>query len=317
MNPMKPDILLLLDRTKEEIGRVGESYTVHYAPTPAQRSSVIERDGALFRAVITSGTIGLTAAEIDQMPNLQIICCGGVGFDGVDTAHARKRGIAVTHGPGTNNSSVADHTAGLLLSIVRGIPEWDRGVREGLWTEMRWNRPTVAGKKLGILGLGSVGSLVAQRLSGFEMEIFYHNRRRREDVPYEWVDSPVELARKVDFLVTTLPGGAGTHRIVDAAVLDALGAGGYLVNVGRGSLVDTDALVVALREKRIAGAALDVVEGEPGAPEALRSLPNVVITPHVAWLSPETRKGSLELILKNLAASFAGAPLVTPIPEGA
>jgi len=314
---MKPDVLVLLNRPAEEIELIGRDYTVHYAPDPASREEAVKSKGELFQAVITSGTLGLTASEIAAMPKLEIITCVGAGYDGVDVAAARKAGVAVTHGPNTNNSTAADHAFSLLLAIARGIPQSNDAVKKGVsWAKLRQDRPLVLGKRLGILGLGKVGLEVARRSSGFEMKVSYHNRNKRDDVPYEWKPSVRILAAESDFLVLTLPGGAATRHIIDAEILDALGPSGYLINIGRGSLVDTNALMKAVKERRIAGAALDVIEGEPAIPAELSDIPDIIITPHIGWLSPESRRATIELILQNLAAHFAGRPLVTPVPEG-
>lgn len=310
----KPELLVLLDRPAEDFQIFEADYRTHYAPTPQQRQAVIRGAGQRFAAVVTSGSLGLTSDEIDLMPNLRIICCSGSGYDGIATSYAASRGIQVTNSPTANTECVADHAIALLFSLVRGIVEWDGSVRRGLWSELQWERPSISGKRLGLLGLGAVGGALARRLSGFDMAISYHTRQMRPEAGYIWRPSVVDLARNADFLIATLPGNAETHHIINAEVLGALGPGGYLVNVGRGSLVDNTALIAALENEAIAGAALDVVDGEPDISPHLLQMPNLIITPHVAWLSPESRARSLHMVLQNLSAFFAGRRLANAVP---
>jgi lactate dehydrogenase-like 2-hydroxyacid dehydrogenase len=278
-----------------------------------ERERAIAGPGAAARAVLTNGITGLTAAEMDRLPALEIISTLGVGYEGVDVPAARARGITVTHGPGTNDSSVADHTMALMLAVIRNIPQADASVRRGEWN--RAYRPAVSGKRLGILGLGRIGEMIARRgAGGFDMPIGYHTRTPREGSPYTYFPSPAALAAWSDILVVATPGGAATRHLVNATVLDALGAEGFLVNIGRGSVVDTAALIEALHRNRIAGAALDVVEGEPVLPPGLAELTNVVLTPHLAGRSPESFRATIEFVIANLSAHFAGRPVLTPVP---
>ncbi|MEI6158536.1 MAG: 2-hydroxyacid dehydrogenase [Roseococcus sp.] len=266
------------------------------------------------RAVLTNGATGFTAAEMDALPKLEIICAIGVGHENIDVAAARARGIVVTHGPGTNAPSVADHAVALMLALMRDIPRADAAVKRGEWMGVRWPRPMISGKRLGILGLGEIGLMIAARArGGFAMEIAYHNRRAREGCAYAWMDSVQALAEWADVLLIAAPGGAATRHLVDAAVLTALGPSGFLVNIGRGSVVDQEALIAVLQEGRIAGAAIDVVDGEPEVPEAMRTFSNLIITPHIAGRSPEAVLATATLVVTNLQAHFAGQPVLTPV----
>ncbi|MNV48025.1 Glyoxylate/hydroxypyruvate reductase B [compost metagenome] len=261
--------------------------------------------------------MGLYGNEISALPNLKIICVIGAGYEMVDLQTAADRGITVTNGAGVNASSVADHAMALLLSLVRDIPRCDAAVRRGEWPKIM--RPSLAGKRLGILGLGAVGMAIAKRAAaGFDMSVCYHNRQHRSDVPYDFCSTPTELARASDFLVIATPGGLGTKHLINRQVLDALGPKGFLVNIARASVVVTADLITALEQRRIAGAALDVFDDEPQVPDALKSLPNAVLTPHVAGLSPEATQGTVELVGRNLVAFFSGQPVLTPIelPKG-
>jgi lactate dehydrogenase-like 2-hydroxyacid dehydrogenase len=309
-------LLLLIELAPGSLARVkAAGFDVHLAANPADRARVIGAVGADIRAVLTNGSIGITAADIAALPKLEIICALGAGFERIDLAAARARGLVVTHGPGTNDASVADHTMALLMAIARGIPQADAAAKRGDWARSRQPRPMISGKRLGILGLGMIGRKIAERgVGGFGMAVAYHNRRALPDSPYLYCPTPGALAEWADFMVVATPGGAATARLVDASVLDALGPDGFLINIARGSVVDTGALIDALAQGRIAGAALDVVDGEPEVPEGLAQLGNVILTPHIAGRSPEAIAATGQLVVRNLTAHFAGQPVLTPVP---
>jgi D-3-phosphoglycerate dehydrogenase len=250
---------------------------------------------------------------MDRMPKLEFISALGAGYENVAVDHARSRGIVLVNGAGTNDHCVADHAFALLLSIVRDVPRLDEATREGVWRDALPMRPNVSGKRLGIVGLGNIGEKIARRGAGFDMEIGYHNRKPREDSPLRYFDSAEALAHWCDFLVVSTPGGAGTRHLIGERVLDALGPQGFVVNVSRGSVVDTAALARALTARTIAGAALDVYEGEPHPPEALLALRNVVLTPHVGGRSPEAITASVDNFISNAKRHFAGESVLTPI----
>jgi lactate dehydrogenase-like 2-hydroxyacid dehydrogenase len=269
------------------------------------------------RAITGGGESKVTAALMDQLPALKMISIMGVGYDGVDVAAAIARGIPVTHTPEVLNDEVADLALGLMLSVARCIPQADRYVRENLWAEkgpMPLARK-MSGARLGIVGLGRIGKAIAARAQAFGMHIAYTGRHRQEAVAFDYHPTARELAAAVDFLVVITPGGAGTRHMINREVLAALGPRGYLVNVARGSVVDEAALIDALRDKVIAGAGLDVFEHEPQVPQALRALDNVVLTPHMASATHETRQAMADLALNNLRAHFAGERLLSPVPE--
>ncbi|MCJ2134203.1 2-hydroxyacid dehydrogenase [Methylobacterium sp. J-026] len=313
----KPDVLLAIDLAPFALDRLRAHFTVHQALTPEARAEVAARAGARVRAIVTNGTTLIPAALIAALPNLGIICAQGVGYEGVDLAAARVRGIVVTHGTGTNADCVADHALALFLAVLRDIPRFDAAVRAGRWREGGTARPGAHGKRAGILGLGGIGGRIARRCAGFDMAVRYHNRRPVPDVPWDYAPSLSDLCAWADVLFVALPGGAATRHCVGGAALDALGPAGFLVNVGRGSVVDTDALVEALGAGRLAGAGLDVIEGEPEVPAALRALPNVVLSPHIAGRSPETMEATIGQVVGNLAAFFSGAAVLSPIPDRA
>lgn len=290
------------------------------------RVAVIER-GTAARIVITNGEGGLRAPELASLPNVELICAIGVGFEAIDLPAAAARGILVSNGRGTNDHAVADHTLGLMLAVAGGVVPADAMVRAGDWRLFASGgagypflprRRGLFEKRLGIVGLGSIGTKIANRAHhGFQMPVAYYGRQSKPDSPFRYVDSLPALAEWADFLVIAAPGGAATRHLVDAAVLTALGPDGFLVNIGRGSIVDTMALIESLRAGTILGAALDVVEGEPVVPDDLLGLENVVLTPHMAGRGPEPVRVMAGLLMDNIRAFLAGDPLLTPIDTAA
>lgn len=313
---MSIPLLILIDSVHDFVPAIeARGFRCILAATAAARAQAIRDHADEIRVVLTRGATGFHAHEMAALPKLELICSLGVGYENIDVAAARARGVHVTHGPGANATSVADHAMALLLGAARRLPQADAWVRRGHWSGFMG--PQVSGKRLGILGLGTIGLEIARRGAlGFGMTVGYYSRRVRPDCGYAFHDSPRALAEASDFLVVATPGGAGTRHLVDAAVLDALGPQGYLVNIARGSVVDTEALIAALAGRRIAGAGLDVVEGEPALPPALFGLDNVVLTPHSAGRSPEAVAATVALFLDNASAHFAGRPLLTPVPPG-
>ena len=312
--PSSIPLLVLCPLQAAYLQQFRDQYDVIEARDDAQRAEAIRTHGARVRAVLTIGTIGLTAQEIAALPALEVVHTLGVGYELVDVAAAKARGIAVANAAGSNATCVADHAFGLLLAAVRGIVQLDAGVRKGLWRDqLQFYTPTVSGKRVGLLGMGDIGKEIAKRAAGFDMPVGYHSRSRKAALPYEYFDSPRALAQWCDCLIVATPGGADTRHLVNAQVLDALGPQGTLVNIARGSVVDTPALAAALREGRIASAGIDVYESEPAPPAELLDLPNVVLTPHIAGRSPEAVQASVSLVLGNLRAFFDGQPMTTPI----
>ena len=299
--------------------RLAAAHDLHRLADEADPQAFLAARGAEFVGLVTSaGGSGADAALIDALPSLRVISSFGVGLDKIDLAAAARRGIAVGYTPDVLNDCVADLAMALLLDVARRTPEADRYVRAGRWGMA--GAPAfplgrrVSGARLGIVGLGRIGRTIARRALGFDMAIRYHSRRPVADAPWPHEPSLVALAEWADFLVVIAAGGAGTRHLVDGAVLDALGPEGFLVNVSRGSVVDEAVLVRALVERRIAGAALDVFEHEPQVPAALRTLDNVVLLPHIASATRETRQAMGQRVLDNLALFFAEGRLVTAAP---
>lgn len=292
---------------------VEQQYTTHKLWLAEDRAAFLAEHGPHIRAIVTNAPVGANAELMAALPNLEVICSSGVGLDAIDLKEAQKRGVSVTHTPAVLNECVADTGLALMLALVRRICEADRFVRAGEWPKQRFPLArSLAGKTCGILGLGGIGLAVAKRAEAFGMKIAYSNRRPRTDLNYDFYSTPVALAQAADVLILTLPGGPETHHVVNAELLEALGPQGYLVNIARDSVVDEQALICALQEGKIAGAALDVFEEEPKVPEALFKLDNVVLTPHLASGTEETRNAMSALTFANLEAHFAGKPLLSP-----
>lgn len=311
----KPEILVVAKVWPPYLEALKEAFVVHDR-THESDSAAFALAAPRIRAIAGSGESQVSRELIAKLPALEVISVFGVGYDRYDVAAASERGIPVTHTPDVLTDDVADMGISLMLAIARTVPQADKYVREGKWP----NGPMplarkVSGARLGIVGLGRIGSAIARRAVGFDMSIAYTSRNKVADSPYAYYPTPAALAAEVDFLMVITPGGAGTKGLINAEVLNALGSQGYLINVARGSVVDESALVTALQNNVIAGAALDVFENEPNVPAALCAMSNVVLTPHVASATWQTRRAMADLAFGNLQAHFAGKPLLTPVPS--
>ena len=268
------------------------------------------------KAVAVTGR--LPGALMDALPQLEIIANFGVGYDGVEVAHAAAKGIAVSNTPDVLTEEVADTAIGLLLNTLRQLPQAEQWLRQGRWSHegaFPLSPLSLRGRSVGLYGLGRIGLSIARRLEAFGVSIAYHTRSPREGLPYAYHSTLVGLAAAVDTLIVIVPGTEATRRTVNAEVLAALGRNGVLVNVGRGSTVDEPALIAALQGRVIAGAGLDVFENEPHVPDALMALPNVSLLPHVASASVFTRNAMADLVVDNIEAWFATGKALTPVPE--
>ncbi|UUX97134.1 2-hydroxyacid dehydrogenase [Aquabacterium sp. J223] len=294
-------------------GPLAEGYDLHRLADEADPAAFLARHGASFTGAVTSAGVGLDAPTLAALPALRVVSSMGVGLDRLDLPSLAARGVAVGYTPDVLNDCVADTAMALVLAVARRVVEADRFVRAGRWAAgdgFGLGR-RVSGAKLGIVGLGRIGRTIARRAGGFDMAIRYHSRRPVAGVDWPHEPSLAALADWCDFLVVITAGGAETRHLVNAEVLDALGPRGFLVNVARGSVVDEAALVRALAERRIAGAGLDVFEDEPRVPEALFSLDNVVLLPHVASATDETRRAMAQRVLDNLAGFYRDGRLVS------
>ncbi|WP_237165225.1 2-hydroxyacid dehydrogenase [Pandoraea vervacti] len=310
-----PPLLVIIPMHPEQLSELQTRFEVIYRPSHHPTPEGWGAEGQRARFVLTNGARGMSAAELAHLPNVELVSALGAGFENLDVPAMRARNIVAVNGAGANAPTVADQGFALLLAAMRRIPEYDAACRKGVWRDALPMQPGVAGKKLGIVGLGAVGRQFAKRAEGFDMQIGYRNRNRRDDLPahYRYFDDVLSLATWADMLVVTAPGGAESHHMVNADVLRALGQDGFLVNLGRGSVVDTAALAEALRNGVIAGAGLDVYEGEPAPPAALIDLRNVVLSPHVAGRSPEAEAATLTMFLENTRRYLAGEPVMTPL----
>jgi hydroxypyruvate reductase len=315
MTSMKPRILQNGRLLPAVEAALAQDFDLHALWAETDPAAYLASHGHEFAGLVTSARVGADAALIKALPSLKVISSFGVGYDTIDVAAARQRGVVIGYTPDVLNDCVADLAWGGLIDVARGMTESDRFLRRGDWHKGPFRLATrVSGKRLGVLGLGRIGRSIAKRDLGFDMEVRYHNRQPVPDAPYGYEASAVDLARWADFLVVATAGGAQTRHLVSAAVLEALGPEGYLINISRGTVIDEAALVEALIQHRIAGAALDVYENEPRVPAALLALDHVVLLPHISSATHETRKAMGDLTVANLKQFFQTGQLLTPIP---
>jgi len=310
---MKPEILMPGPMLQSCMDALDAAYVVHRlwaAPDPA---ALLAEAGPRVRAIATAK--GCDAALIAALPKLEVIASFGVGYDSVDVGAAQARGVRVTNTPDVLNDAVAELTIGLMVALARRLPQADAYVRAGRWRAegvMPLTRQ-LTGAKAGILGLGRIGKEIARRLEAMRVTVSYHGRSEQPGQPYRYYADLAAMARDVDWLVVIAPATPQTVGVVSRAVLTALGPEGHLVNVARGSLVDEPALVDLLGAGALGGAALDVFADEPTVPEALMAMENVVLAPHVGSATHHTRWAMGDVVVRNLAAHFAGQPLISPV----
>ena len=307
---MKPYILINFDGAPARRG-LGDDFTfVDFPP----HGPLPDQDVRSAARIIVTGQAGLSREQMDLLPSLGLIHVWGAGYDQIDLAAAREKRIVVSYDAGTNAVSVADHAFALLLALMRNIPKLSALTKQDNWRK-NVQPPTIpTGKRLGLVGMGRIGERIARRAAAFDMTIAYHSRGPRPDLPWRHFPSARDLAENVDILIVAVPGGASTHHMIDGDVLRALGPKGFLVNVGRGSVVNTEALVGALEAGAIAGAGLDVYEDEPRVPAAFGKLDNVVLTPHIAGWAPETHAAAVALFRQNIDRFLRGEAVITPVP---
>lgn len=291
-------------------------FVVHRPWTEADPQAYVRQSCAAVRAAVTTTPLGFSRAEFDALPKLEIVGCFGPYVDLVDMTAAKERGVAVTHTPDSTAEPVADLAMGLIVAVMRRLCEADRFVRAGNWPDGPFAPGRdVGGKTCGIVGLGRIGREIAARAAAFGMKVRYHGPRRKDGVGFPFHSDLRDLARESDVLVVTCRLAPETRNLVDARVLDALGKNGYLVNVARGAIVDEDALVAALANGKIAGAALDVFRDEPRVPAALMKMDNVVLAPHMGTSTREIRDERSRKLLADLRAFFAGQPLLHAVKQ--
>ncbi len=311
----KPDVLAAAKLHPFYRQALDAHYTVHdrtHELDPAAFAQIAPR----IVGVAATGESLVPGSLLERLPSARVVSVFGVGYDGVDVAAALRLGVPVTHTPGVLSDDVADLAMALVLSVARQVPQADAFVRAGRWLDgpLPLGRK-VSGARMGIVGMGRIGQAIATRAQAFGMSIAYTARTAKGDLPYRFLPDSVSLAAESDFLVAITPGGAATRHLIDASVLAALGPQGFLINVARGSVVDEQALIEALSQGRIAGAGLDVFADEPRVPDALRSMPQVVLTPHMASATAQTRQAMADLAFANIQAGIEGRALHTPVPE--
>ncbi|RWR27071.1 2-hydroxyacid dehydrogenase [Sinirhodobacter populi] len=311
---MKPDVMLLYPQRPVAMAQMEDRYILHRYDRATDKPAFLAEFGPRCRAVATNGHARIDAAMLEAMPALEMVSCSSAGFETFDLAGMAARGIHLTNTSVALSDDVADVAIMLLLASRRSLVAADAYVRSGDWARkgMFPLQHTVSGKKLGIVGMGTIGQEIAARAAAMKMKVSYWNRRPR-DVPWDYQPDLLTLARECDDLIVIVAGGEGTRGLISAGVMEALGSGGLLVNVSRGSVVDEQALIAALSDGRLGAAALDVYASEPDADPELTCLPNVTLFPHHASGTVETRDAMAQLMVDNLAAFFAGKPLLTPV----
>jgi lactate dehydrogenase-like 2-hydroxyacid dehydrogenase len=314
MADAKPDIVSLESFLPFVEEQLDGAFTVHRVWQAPNRDAAIDalRDRAIGIAAL--GHTKVDGALLDRLPKAKIVSLMSVGYDGIDVAAAKARGVAVTNTPDVLTDDVADLAIGLTIAAFRQVVAGDRYVRSGRWLKghMELAR-SLTGRTMSILGMGRIGTAVARRAEALGMKVIYGVRAKKPELPWPYYSDIVAMARDSDVMVIAIPGGGQTRHLVDAKVLDALGPTGFLVNVARGSVVDETALIEALRSKRLGGAGLDVFSDEPRVPASLIELDHVVLQPHVGSATLDTRQKMARLMLDNLLRHFAGKPLLTPV----
>jgi glyoxylate reductase len=291
--------------TPEFCSELSSRFTAHFSN--GAPPALDEAQRARVTGLVTNGIRGVEKALLDQFPNLQIVASLGIGLDAIDFDTARARGIVVTNTPNVVADDVADLAMGLLIDRLRHLVEADRFVRAGKWSGGPYPLArSLTGKRLGIVGLGAIGSALARRAEAFKLRVKWYGPRPKPEQPYEYVPDLERLARESDVLVVACSGGSATRHLIDARILAALGPQGVLVNVARGSVVNIDALMAALRAGELGAAALDVLERQPHVPPELLTVPNVLLTPHLGTNTRETRATMGAMVIANLMAHFEG-----------
>ncbi len=311
---LMPEILMIAPMMPSVMQACEAAYVVHKLWEVPNKQEFIKSLAGNIRAIATNGSVGASAELIDALPNLELVACYGVGVDAIALPRLKSRNIALTTTPDVLTADVADMAVALMLAVSRRIVRGDKYVRNLEWPtkgEMPLTR-RVSGKRVGIVGLGRVGQALAKRLLAFDMQVSYFGLAAKTNLPYTFVDNLEILARNVDFLVVTAAGGAATKKLIDQTVLHALGPNGILINVSRGSVVDEVALLTALQTGALSGAGLDVFATEPNVPAAFFEMDNIVLMPHHASGTTESRTAMGELVVQNLAAHFSGQALPTP-----
>ncbi len=315
--PERADVILAGEPMPIVVEGLRALFNVHVLTQAPDPDALIAELAPRARAMALGSTTRVTSELMARLPQLEIVSSFGVGYDNVDTAYAATNGITVTNTPDVLTEEVADTAIGLLLCAVRELPRAERYLRAGSWKYAKYppSTATLRDRTIGIVGMGRIGRAIARRLDGFAIPVVYHSRRAIHDLPYRYYPSLLEMAREVDTLILIVPGGADTRHMIDAAVLNALGPRGIVINMARGSVIDDEALIAALRERRIHSAGLDVYLNEPDVPRAYLEMDHIVLFPRLGSNTVHTRGKMHQLVVDNLAAWVEGRPPLTPVPE--
>jgi lactate dehydrogenase-like 2-hydroxyacid dehydrogenase len=295
-----------------------DQFVLHPFETRADLDRVSPAVAAKIRgAAVTYGTVRCDGGVMAMFPKLEIVASFGVGYDHVDASYASGHNITVTNTPDVLTEEVADIALGLLIATLREFVKADRYLRSGLWTTQQYplSVGSLRDRKVGIVGMGRIGQAIGRRLDASLVPVVYHSRNPVSSVSYKHYPDLIEMAKAVDTLVVIVPGGPSTAKMINADVLKALGPRGVVINVARGSVVDEEAMIAALKSGAILAAGLDVFAKEPAVPEELRAMQNVVLLPHIGSASVVTRNAMDQLVVDNLKAWFAGKGPLTPIAE--
>ncbi|HEY6831693.1 MAG TPA: 2-hydroxyacid dehydrogenase [Pseudolabrys sp.] len=314
----KPDVLLVGSKKPVIVGGLKDKANVHVLFEAPDRDALIKSLADKVRALAVAYTADkIDAAFMQRFPKLEQISSFGVGYDHIDAKWAGEHGIVVTNTPEVLNEEVADTALGLLLCTVREFPQADRYVRAGKWPEKHYplSKATLRNRTVGIVGMGRIGKAIARRLEAFGVPVVYHSRNPQAGVTYKYYPKLVDMARDVDTLMVIVPGGATTRNMINAEVLEALGPNGILINMARGTVVDEQALIKALKDRTIHSAGLDVFLKEPHVPKELLEMDHIVLFPHLGSASEATRAAMDQLVVDNLLAWASGKSPLTPVPE--
>ncbi len=311
------DVLMLAEGGEGVASSIENRASVHRLWQESDPERAIDALGPKVRAIAGGSHSGrIDAALMQRLPKLEIIASFGVGYDHIDAAWAGEHGIIVTHTPGVLDDEVADIAMALTLNCLRELPRAERYLHDGKWLKAPYPlTASLRGRTMGILGLGRIGKAIATRAQAFGVDVVYHGRKPQDGAPYLYYPTLKGMAEACDILMVAAPGGGATQRIVNKEILEALGPNGIIVNISRGSLIDEEALIEALRTKTILGAGLDVFANEPNVPAALLALDNAVLLPHVGSASQHTRGAMGRLVVDNLFSWMDGRGPLTPVPE--
>lgn len=317
MEGKRKDVLLLGPLKPVVVNGLEAACTVHKVAAAKDRDAFIAAHSRV-RAIACSATTERVPGDLmARFPKLQIVSSFGVGYDHMDVKWAAEHGVILTNTPNVLTEEVADTALGLLLCTVREFPQAERYLRAGKWRERDYplSKASLRNRTVGLVGMGAIGQAIAHRLDAMQVPVVYHTRQPRRELPYRHYANLLDMARDVGILLVIVPGGAATRNMINAEVMDALGPGGILINMARGSVVDEPALIKALKEKRIMSAGLDVYAKEPDVPQELIAIENVVLFPHVGSASVCTREKMDQLIVDNILAWATGKPPLTPVAE--